>query len=275
MRRHRITYIFVWLTLILVSGACASSSPYEQRCGTEVSHKRFKLQLNGTSSLRTCKLDSGATSCEVALQPATLTGYMLLRERYRSILRSLHWKAVLKYGRDALTALDVGAYDPFALTQLTWVPTKLALDIQFSPKQSPVWASTPGIVFLNSDIFKTKFVGRRFDLVMSSQVVEHIPPSMVKKFVKRMMSLAKTLIVSTTYELPFGTIPGHVNDPISTKAFLSWFDHPDEPGQIVHYEHCCDDDGSPNVIRLRNKLTNKKVLPMNQVAVWRSSRVQI
>ena len=144
---------------------------------------------------------------------------MLKRDRYRSILRSLHWKAVLKYGRDALTALDVGAYDPFALTQLTWVPTKLALDIQFSPKQSPVWASTPGIVFLNSDIFKTKFVGRRFDLVMSSQVVGRIPPSM-KKFVKRMMSLAKTLIVSTTYELPFGTIPGHVNDPISTKAFF-------------------------------------------------------
>ena len=51
---------------------------------------------------------------------------------------------------------------------------------------------------------------------MSAQVVEHIPKSntngstsLVAQFVRRMMSIAKVLLVTTTYGMPYGAIHGH------------------------------------------------------------------
>jgi len=50
-----------------------------------------------------------------------------------------------------------------------------------------------------------------------------------------MMRTARVLIVSTTYEMPFGIIDGHVQDPISELKFRSWF--ATGRGSIEYYWH--------------------------------------
>ena len=119
--------------------------------------------------------------CKVELH-VPLTPYMARighgqdrdRPRWQNILRSEYWSLVRKYGSGALTALDVGAHDPFVLSQLTWIPTKLAIDIQFHGAQRKAWAGARGMAFVHGDLFTTRFVGRKFDLVTCSQVVEHV-----------------------------------------------------------------------------------------------------
>ena len=67
-------------------------------------------------------------------------------------------------------------------------------------------------------------LGTRFDLVICNQVVEHLPDSLVDKFVAKLAAhTERTLIVSTTFELEQGAIKGHVQDPISEAEFRSWF----------------------------------------------------
>ena len=209
------------------------------------------------------------TKCSVVLHPP-LTPYMALSNRWKNLNRSYHFRMVRQYGADALTALDVGAYDPFLLSQLTWVPTKIAMDLQYNAPQRPVWTATRGIIFIQGDILKTTFVGRKFDLVVCSQVVEHIPTGVVEKFVRRMMQVAKTLIVSTTYEMPPGTIHGHVQDPISTQKMLSWFDHSDVPGKIVHYFHSDRNPDPKKRFTIKSMTTGGRVEPMGQTVVWQS-----
>ena len=220
-------------------------------------------------------LSLGLGGCKIELNPP-LTPYMarvgMGKPRWRNIVEGDYWKTVLEYGKDALTVLDVGAYDPFVLSQLSSVPTKLAIDIQFGPAQRRAWAGARGVAFVHGDLFTTKFVGRKFDLVLSSQVVEHIPNGTIAPFVRRMQQLARTLIVSTTYEMPAGTIHGHVQDPISTEKFRSWFEQ-DQPGSIVRYFHT-KPTGDPR--QTIGSMGNKgaRVEPLGQVAVWRSAEAE-
>ena len=216
---------------------------------------------------------SGAR-CEIFLKPP-LTNYMMKGHppRYKNIRSSTFWELLEKYSTGALTVLDVGAHDPYVLSQLTWVPTKVALDLQYGGNQLPVWQKARGMIFLQSDIFKTGFRGRQFDIVTCTQVVEHIPNGTVTHFVRRMMQLAKTLIVTTTFELPYGVIHGHVQDPISQEKFRSWFDHPDVPGRIVHYAHN-NPDANPatrNTIGSQTKGDTRRYEALQQVVVWQAA----
>ena len=43
-------------------------------------------------------------------------------------------------------------------------------------------------------------------------------------------------MVTTTYEMPFGDIPGHVQDPISENKFRSWFETSQVAGEISRHE---------------------------------------
>ena len=110
---------------------------------------------------------SGTHGCKVNLRPK-LTKYMSQRtakgNRAANLIKSRYWTIVTKFGAGALTALDVGAHDPFVLSSLTWVPTKVAIDIQFQGLQRAAWAGSRGVVFVHGDIFETNFM---FDGVIS------------------------------------------------------------------------------------------------------------
>ena len=124
----------------------------------------------------------------------------------------------------ALTVLDVGAYESPLISRMDWIPTKVATDILNHPQ---VWEDLRGIAFIQGDFLTLKF-GTKFDLVICNQVVEHLPDSVVGKFVQKLMEISRVLIVSTTYEMPQGTIQGHIQDPISEAEFCSWFEGTNE-----------------------------------------------
>ena len=133
---------------------------------------------------------------------------------------------------NALTALDVGAADPGYLARLDWIPTKIGLDLHSSEGQRAVWRKARGVNLIVGDFLKVEFAAP-FDLVVCNQVVEHLPHGFVEQFVRKMMATARILIVSTTLDLPAGTIDGHIQDPISESEFRSWFDSPH--GQIIDF----------------------------------------
>ena len=122
--------------------------------------------------------------------------------------------------QEALSALDVGAYESPLLARLTSIPTKVATDQQSRPA---VWNHVTGIAFITGDFLSLKF-GTTYDVVMCSQVVEHLNDEQLPNFFRKMLSLTRNkLIVSTTHELEFGRIDGHIQDPISSSKFQSWF----------------------------------------------------
>jgi SAM-dependent methyltransferase len=155
---------------------------------------------------------------------------------------------------NALTVLDVGAYESPYLLRLDWIPTKVATDIQARPQ---VWEHMNGVAFIQGDFLQLKF-GTEFDLVICNQVLEHLPDDIVVSFVTKLASLAKVLIVTTTYNMPTGMIAGHIQDPISEEKFRSWFQNTTEMGAITEYYHPPDP---------------KKMAQMWQLAVWKKSRM--
>eukprot|EP00320_Phaeocystis_rex_P003881 CAMPEP_0119095366 /NCGR_PEP_ID=MMETSP1178-20130426/169245_1 /TAXON_ID=33656 /ORGANISM="unid sp, Strain CCMP2000" /LENGTH=275 /DNA_ID=CAMNT_0007079165 /DNA_START=72 /DNA_END=899 /DNA_ORIENTATION=+ len=223
--------------------------------------------------------------CRVALHPP-MTPYW--RPRHNRYAKSRLVKLIRKHGADALTALDVGAYDPGLLAMLDWIPTKVATDKVHSAKQwveeqLPVWKRTRGIAFIKGDLVDLDFAGLRYDLVICSQVVEHLHESFVRNFTRKLMSIAKVLIVATTFNVPDGTIPhltsspndttsdcdltgclGHVQDPISEAEFRSWF--VSEQGRVVAYE---TEEHDRNVLTLFNKRVGVRVPVPVQVLVWK------
>ena len=64
-----------------------------------------------------------------------------------------------------------------------------------------------GIAFVVGDFMKLSF-GPLFDLVICNQVVEHLSDELVPRFITKLASHARVLIVSTTHIWPAGTITG-------------------------------------------------------------------
>ena len=126
------------------------------------------------------------------------------------------------------TVLDVGAYESPLLTRISWVQTKVATDIQARPN---VWKHAKGVAFVTGDFLQLEF-GTRFDIVICTQVVEHLGDDIVRDFVTKLARVTEqTLIISTTHELEAGEIDGHVQDPISQAKFQSWFSAVTSRGQ--------------------------------------------
>ncbi len=173
--------------------------------------------------------------------------------RRNNILYSLFLKLVREEAPDALTVLDVGAYESPYISLFDWIPTKVATDIQ---AHANVWSDMDGIAFVQGDFMKLNFA-TVFDVVICNQVVEHIDDDNVKQFVAKMQSIAKVLLVTTTYEMPSGDIHGHVQDPISENEFRSWFETSQVAGEISRYE-----------IWASGQIINRSEVK-NQVVVWR------
>ena len=119
---------------------------------------------------------------------------------------------------DATAAIDVGCYTSGLICELDWIDRRVASDIQAG--LSANWKDVPGVEFVGGNAFEIDF-GEPFDLVISNQTIEHLEDPV--EFVKQLLSMGHGLIISTTYEVPHGTIDGHIQDPIDFEKFLGWF----------------------------------------------------
>jgi len=99
-------------------------------------------------------------------------------------------------------------------------------------------------------------------LVLCTQVVEHLPDGIVGKFVQKMAQQAKVLIVSTTYEMPEGTIEGHIQDPISEEEFRSWFENSPD-GSLTKVLKL------PSNVWLTDPSDGKKKQVTNIIGIWK------
>ncbi|MGE0769145.1 MAG: class I SAM-dependent methyltransferase [Hyphomicrobiaceae bacterium] len=120
---------------------------------------------------------------------------------------------------DAQSAIDVGCYTSGLICELDWIKTRVASDIQ--KRLTENWMGVSDVRFVPGDAFALDFSEAPFDLVISNQTVEHLDDP--TGFIAKLLTLGRGLIVSTTYEVPFGTIDGHIQDPISLEKFKSWF----------------------------------------------------
>lgn len=120
---------------------------------------------------------------------------------------------------DAKSAIDVGCYTSGLICEMDWIQTRIASDIQ--QKLAVQWTDVPGVKFVAGNAFSLEFQEAPFDLVISSQTVEHLDDPV--GFIAKLLRLGRGLIVSTTYEVEQGMIEGHIQDPISLEKFQSWF----------------------------------------------------
>lgn len=119
---------------------------------------------------------------------------------------------------NARSAIDVGCYTSGLICELDWIERRVASDIQ--DYLATDWSHVRGVQFVAGDAFNLDFA-TDFDLVISNQTIEHLDRP--AEFIEKLLGLGRGLIVSTTYEVPTGTIAGHVQDPISLEKFQSWF----------------------------------------------------
>jgi hypothetical protein len=119
----------------------------------------------------------------------------------------------------AESAIDVGCFTSGLICELDWIKRRVATDIDQSIEKN--WRNVYGVEFINYDAFSISF-SEPFDLVICNQTIEHLDDPQL--FCQKLLSLGRGLIVSTTYEVKAGLIPGHVQDPIDLSKFESFFD---------------------------------------------------
>ena len=153
-----------------------------------------------------------------------------------------------RYASGALNMLDVGSYVPNIVASFDWIPNKVATDIQADQRMG--WDAVRGVTFVRGDFLGVHFA-TLFDLITCTQVLEHFSDDLAKQFVRKMQSLCRPehglLVVSVPYEMPNTWIPcpgsgrkqrqvckGHLQDPLGSDEFSSWFDQ-GVPGSIVSH----------------------------------------
>ena len=136
----------------------------------------------------------------------------------------LLYRLARRHAAGAVTLLDVGSYIPNILqTVFDWVPSKLAVEPHPAKR---AWRDAHGIVLLQADFLKLNLREAQFDLVVCTQVLEHMPDELARTFVRRMQRLCRingVLIVSVPLNMPAGWVRGHVQDPLGREEFASWF----------------------------------------------------
>lgn len=115
--------------------------------------------------------------------------------------------------------LDVGCFTSMFVLELDWFRKKAVADS--IPYLVDNWKGAANQVEFHAGDFMTLRFPESFDLVVCLQVVEHLEEP--APFIRKMMDIGRTVIVTTTYEVPHGIIDGHVQDPISIEKFKGWF----------------------------------------------------
>jgi len=143
---------------------------------------------------------------------------------YYGALYGLLWR----YGEHAQSVLDVGSGHPPFLRLVTWVPNRTVVSPYFTTYDGRPGMSVEEQGLVNGiEVVKDDFMGPwnerrgRFDVVMCSQVVEHIddPPA----FVKKLLEVGDVLILSVPYRwAPCGKQCRHVWNYIDEHTVRRW-----------------------------------------------------
>ncbi len=116
----------------------------------------------------------------------------------------------------AASVLEVGPRNTAFLRRLDWIPDKTAVDIALKPE-------IPGVAGVQGDFF-TYDPGRRFDLVLCLQVLEHLADPAA--FARKLLATGRTVIASVPYRWPAGMCRYHLQDPVDEAKLLTWFGRP-------------------------------------------------
>ena len=84
-----------------------------------------------------------------------------------------------------------------------------------------------------------------FDLLTCLQVVEHVPGPTA--FVRRLLELCETAIISVPYMWPEGATEDHINDPVSEDDLIRW------AGRKANYSVIVDEPFSPQSERRKGR----------------------
>lgn len=150
--------------------------------------------------------------------------------------------ATLQFGADATSLIEVGcASDPF-IKYFDWIDKRTCVAPYFvqyngdEKKKTKLSGSSHAIESVVSDFMEYEIEDYSYDLLICSQVVEHVPdPS---AFIKKLIRTAKTSIISVPYDWPdCGEKCGHLTHEITYEKLLEWTT-PQKPiySSIIH-EH--------------------------------------
>jgi hypothetical protein len=135
---------------------------------------------------------------------------------------------MVQFGSDAKSVLEVGcANDPF-LKHIDWIDHRRCVAPYFvnydgkndGKKSKDSSSSNSALQFTMAD-FNTWEPDRKYDLLVCSQVAEHVPDP--GAFVKKLVSTARTSIISVPYMWPkVGKKANHLTDFIDLDMVLNW-----------------------------------------------------
>jgi len=130
----------------------------------------------------------------------------------------------------AKSVIDVGCYTSGLICELDWINRRVATDIDSSIVGN--WKGVEGVEFITGDAFLINFQ-ETFDLVICNQTIEHLEDP--RSFCSKLLQLGRALIISTTYEVPHGLIPGHLQDPISFSKFKFFLGYNPDVYCVCHH----------------------------------------
>ena len=114
--------------------------------------------------------------------------------------------------RDATSLIDVGTGNSPYLEWFYWIDRKVSVDIA-NPYRSETVEGIEGNL-LEMEL------AERFDFCTCLQVLEHVPEP--KAFAHRLFDIAENVIISVPLKWQKGTVPGHVNDPVTMDDLAEW-----------------------------------------------------
>jgi hypothetical protein len=155
--------------------------------------------------------------------------YRLLRPPWKALRRALgrptywdsrrhyrYYKEVVRLARHYVPeggrVIDVGAYEPELLRELSWFDTRVAIDVRYMMPR-------PGIETVVAD-FQDYEPDAPFDLVLCLQVLEHLPSP--EPFARKLLRSGRTVIISVPYRWPAGGHATHEHDPVDEAKLRGW-----------------------------------------------------
>ncbi len=130
-----------------------------------------------------------------------------------------------RYAGDAQSVIDVGSN---GTPTLEW-HRRPGVELVSLDFRRPYIA--PGVTSVTTDFLKYN-VEKQFDLATCFQVLEHVPD--VVQFAQKLLSIARTVIVSVPYKWKQGSCKHHVHDPVDEVKMAEWFNKEPRFSYIAH-----------------------------------------
>lgn len=144
-----------------------------------------------------------------------------------------HLKCVLeRYAGSARTALDVGSSVPPYLNALPWIKSRSILGPRFAGNvksgggemhTTQRIAEKYGVSAIQADFLEWEAPPTPFDLVLCSEVVEHVPKP--RDFVRKLLRTGKVVVLAVPYKwdpCDSASKCHHLNNKISRDKIASW-----------------------------------------------------